>query len=326
MDFALDRLPDCFTPLLMTAGQTPLALARFLASLDEQKPIIFPDDGCHTDGGAQDFIFGQRSSLCWQTMTGPFSRVPIKDNIPPMCGRYSITTPTEALRQLFDFSGHPNLGPNYNVAPTSIVPLVRMGKGGRELAMARWGFIPDWAKEVRSKPLINARAETIQEKPSFRGAFKYRRCLVPADGYFEWHKQPDGSKQPWYIYQPDREPFGMAAIRETYLDPDGTEIDTLAILTSAANKTLAPLHHRMPVVIEPGHFDRWLTSDPKQASDLTDLLKPGPEGLFTAHPVGARVGRVGEDDPDIIKPVGPALDSAPPSPEKDADNDQLSFL
>lgn len=243
-----------------------------------------------------------------------------------MCGRYSITTPTEALRRLFDFSGHPNLGPNYNVAPTSIVPLVRMEEGRRVLAVARWGFIPSWAKEVRSKPLINARAETVQEKPSFRGAFKYRRCLVPADGYFEWQKRPGGAKQPWYIYQPNHEPFGMAGIWETYLDPDGTEIDTLAILTSATNKTLAPLHDRMPVVIEPRHFDRWLVTDPKEAASLADLLKPAPEGTFTAHPVAPRVGRVGEDDPDIIKAIGPGLDSAAPSPEKGHDDDQPSFL
>lgn len=243
-----------------------------------------------------------------------------------MCGRYSITTPTEALRRLFDFPGHPNLGPNYNVAPTSIVPFVRVDDGTRELAMARWGFVPSWAKEVRSKPLINARAETVQEKPSFRGAFKYRRALVPANGYFEWHKNTDGSKQPWYIYRPDHEPFGMAAVWETYLDPDGTEIDTLAILTSAANKTLAPLHHRMPVVIAPTDYDRWLLTDPTEASGLGDLIKPGPNDLFTAHPVDKRVGRVGQDDPDIVKAVGPELDSTAASPEKEDDDDQLSFL
>lgn len=251
-----------------------------------------------------------------------------------MCGRYSITTPTEALRRLFEFSGHPNLGPNYNVAPTSIVPFVRTEEGQRSLAMARWGFIPTWAKEVRSQPLINARAETVQEKPSFRGAFKYRRGLVPADGYFEWHKQPDGSKQPWYIYKPDHEPFGMAAVWETYLDPDGTEIDTLAILTSAANKSLAPLHHRMPVVIAPADFERWLQTDPTEAKSLADLLKPAPNDLFTAHRVDRRVGRVGEDDPEIIKPIGPELgsnpgsnlDSGSSSPEKEDDDPQLSFL
>lgn len=251
-----------------------------------------------------------------------------------MCGRYSITTPTEALRRLFDFSGHPNLGPNYNVAPTSFVPFVRVEEGSRALAMARWGFIPDWAKEVRSKPLINARAETVQEKPSFRGAFKYRRGLVPADGYFEWRKETDGSKQPWYIYKSDREPFGMAAVWETYLDPDGTEVDTLAILTCAANKTLAPLHHRMPVVVAPHDFERWLTTDPVRTSDLTDLLEPGPDDLFTAHPVDRRVGRVGEDDARIIEPIGPGLagrqssdlDSSPSSPEKEDDDPQLSFL
>lgn len=326
MDFALDRLPDCFTPLLMTSRQTPLALARLLASSDEQKPILFPDDGCHTDSGAEFSLLGHKRSFQFTGVIWLYPRTSIEDNISYMCGRYSITTPTEALRRLFEFSGHPNLGPNYNVAPTSIVPLVRMEKGVRELAMARWGFIPDWAKEVQTNPLINARAETVQQKPSFRGAFKYRRCLVPADGFFEWKKLPNGAKQPWYIYKPDHEPFGMAGIWETWLDPDGTEIDTLAILTSATNRTLAPLHNRMPVVVSPGNFDRWLTTPPEKAGDLVDLLMPGSEDLFTAHPVDARVGRVGEDDPDIIKPVGPALDSAPPSPEKDADDDQLSFL
>jgi putative SOS response-associated peptidase YedK len=253
-----------------------------------------------------------------------------------MCGRYSITTPTEALRRLFDFSGHPNLGPNYNVAPTSIVPLVRLNKSGRELAMARWGFIPSWTKEVRTKPLINARAETVAEKPSFRGAFKYRRCLVPADGYFEWQKSDDGSKQPWHIHRADHRPFGMAGIWETYLDRDGTELDTLAILTSAANDKLAALHNRMPVIIPPDQFDRWMGTDPKAAGSLVDLLQPTQSDFFTAYPVDKRVGRVGQDDADIVKPIGPGLDdrvsdtenvdSEGASREKGDEDDQLSLL
>ena len=174
-----------------------------------------------------------------------------------MCGRYSITTPVEAMRQLFNFQGLPNLGANYNVAPTSAVPLVRMQDGNRDIAMARWGLVPSWAKEIRPKPLINARSETVAEKPAFKSSYRRRRCLVPADGYYEWHTTSHGLKQPYYIHRKDSGVIAMAGIWSDWMSPDGSELDTMAILTTEANAALKKLHHRMPVMIQESDFDLW---------------------------------------------------------------------
>lgn len=241
-----------------------------------------------------------------------------------MCGRYSITTPVEAMRRLFGFDGLPNLGANYNVAPTSAVPIVRLDDQQRAVAMARWGLVPSWAKEIRPKPLINARAETVSEKPAFQSSFRRRRCLVPADGYYEWKTQADGTKQPYYIHRRDGQMMGFAGIWSDWMAPDGSEIDTMAILTAAANNSLKSLHHRMPVMIGEGDFDLWLDTSIETSAEIDGLLRPADDELLNSHPVSRRVNRVGIDDPSLIDPI--ELD--PPDEESAAPEDdaQLPLL
>jgi len=225
-----------------------------------------------------------------------------------MCGRYSLTSPVEALRALFQFDGPlPNLAPNYNVAPTQAVPIVRLEQGVRHLAFARWGLIPSWAKEVSAKPLINARAETVAEKPSFRAAFRRRRCLVPADGYFEWQKTRQGTKQPYNIVLSDTGPFGMAGIWQTWSAADGSEIDSVAIITINANSKLAPIHDRMPVILKPADYDRWLDSDRFDRQQAKALLRPAQQDFLRAYPISRRVNAVSNNDAAIVAPVGDGL-------------------
>ncbi|TDI65204.1 MAG: SOS response-associated peptidase [Alphaproteobacteria bacterium] len=225
-----------------------------------------------------------------------------------MCGRYSLTSPVEALRALFQFDGPlPNLAPNYNVAPTQAVPIVRLEQGVRHLAFARWGLIPSWAKEVSAKPLINARAETVAEKPSFRAAFRRRRCLVPADGYFEWQKTRQGTKQPYNIVLSDTGPFGMAGIWQTWSAADGSEIDSVAIITIDANSKLAPIHDRMPVILKPADYDRWLDSDRFDRQQAKALLRPAQQDFLRAYPISRRVNAVSNNDAAIVAPVGDGL-------------------
>ena len=184
-----------------------------------------------------------------------------------MCGRYSITTPVEALRRLFRFAGPtPNLAARYNVAPRQDVPVVRLADGGtRAIAMLRWGLVPFWAKDSAiGDRLINARSETAHEKPSFRAPFKARRCILPADGFYEWKKEGK-AKQPYRIGLEDGGPFGLAGLWERWDDSSGGVLETCAILTCEANETLRPIHHRMPVILAPDDHGAWLDTG---ATDL----------------------------------------------------------
>jgi putative SOS response-associated peptidase YedK len=242
-----------------------------------------------------------------------------------MCGRYSITTPVEAMRQLFSFQGLPNLGANYNVAPTSAVPLVRMLDGKRDIAMARWGLVPSWAKEILSKPLINARCETVAEKPAFKTSYRRRRCLVPADGYYEWHTTRQGLKQPYYIHRKDSQMIAMAGIWSDWMSPDGSELDTMAILTTEANAALKSLHHRMPVMIQESDFNLWLDPAIERDAAIDALLVPAAEDLLEAYPVSTRVNRVGVDEPSLIEPIELEPNEAE-DPEDDPGPSQLSLL
>ena len=229
-----------------------------------------------------------------------------------MCGRYSITTPPEAMSRLFALSGPiSNFPARYNIAPTQEVPVVRLAPLGeaRELAMLPWGLIPSWAKQG-AKPLINARGESVADKPSFRAAFKRRRCLLPADGFYEWRRPENGPKQPFNIALRDGGLFAMAGIWETWVHPDGSEIDACAIITTAANATLAPIHHRMPVILAPGDWDRWLKTPETEAADLLPLLAPAPDDLLKAYEISTRVNRVANDGPELIAPLTPETGQA----------------
>ena len=223
-----------------------------------------------------------------------------------MCGRYSITTPVEALSRLFRFSGPlPNLRPRYNVSPTQQVPIVRWAPadGQRELAQVRWGLIPFWAKDAKiGYSLINARAEGIAEKPSFREAFKRgRRCLIAADGFYEWEKR-GATKQPWRITLADGGPFAFAGLWERWEKaPDGVPIESCTIITTAANQLLRPLHDRMPVILAHDDYAAWLGEDAARA--VAELLQPYPSEEMRAYCVSTAVNSVRNDGPECVEAV-----------------------
>lgn len=234
-----------------------------------------------------------------------------------MCGRYSITSPPEAMRALFGYAAMPNFPPRYNIAPTQPVALVRRAanqtKGAmREFALARWGLVPSWAKQIGSKPLINARCETVAEKPSFRAAFRHRRCLVPADGYYEWRRGGEGPPQPYLIRPRARGLFAMAAIWECWISADGSELDTVAILTMPAGPKLGAIHHRTPCILGPGQWDGWMDGVNTSRDEALAMLTPDAIADFEAQPVSTAVNKVGNDGPKLHQPVPePEPDPAP---------------
>jgi putative SOS response-associated peptidase YedK len=220
-----------------------------------------------------------------------------------MCGRFVITLPPAALRQIFDYAEQPNFPPRFNIAPTQPIPVVMIENGARHFRLMRWGLLPAWVKDPRKFTLlINARSETLLEKPAFKNAVKRRRCLIPADGYYEW--QASGPrKRPYFIHRRDGQPMGFAGLAETWVGPNGEELDTVAIVTTAASADLAVLHHRVPVTIAPGDFDRWLDCRGYDAEDVMTLLTAPAEGEFAWHEVSTRVNRVANDDAQLVLPI-----------------------
>src|ERR1700730_18877234 len=225
-----------------------------------------------------------------------------------MCGRFAIKSTPDYLRRLLGFVERPNFPPRYNIAPMQPIPLVRVENGARHFALARWGLIPSWVKDPRKFALlINARAEGIAEKPSFRAAIRRRRCLVPADGFYEWRREGK-SKRPYFIHARGGEPMAFAGIWETWADTDGGEIDTAAIITCAANAVLQPIHERMPAIIPPEDFDCWLDPDETKFKEACALLKPAPDDFMEAYEVSPRVNKVAHDDAENIVSVDGAAD------------------
>src|SRR5437868_9166858 len=205
-----------------------------------------------------------------------------------MCGRYAITTAPEAIRQLFAYLEQPNFPPRYNVAPTQPVPIVRMVEGKRQLALVRWGLIPAWVKDPRAfSLLINARGESVLDKPAFRNAMKYRRCLFPADGFYEWKRERE-RKRPYFVQLKSGQPLAFAGLWESWMGPNGEEMETAAIVTTGANGTLAPLHDRMPVIVPPDAFDFWLSRD-LDGETAAALIAPARDGLLDVHEVSPAV-------------------------------------
>ncbi len=231
-----------------------------------------------------------------------------------MCGRYSITTAPEALRALFAFEELPNLAPRFNVAPTQSVPVVRLDKEGRRrLSQLRWGLVPHWAKDLSiGAKMINARSETVAEKPSFRQAFARRRCLLAADGFYEWRaeKGKKAPKQPYRIEFPERRPFAFAGLWERWGDrEEGTRIDSVTIITTEANETLHSLHRRMPVILAPESFEAWLNPDGEQEA-LLQMLRPYPDsdgsyGDLSFYPVSTKLNKATNDEPSLLEPLPP---------------------
>ena len=233
-----------------------------------------------------------------------------------MCGRYLLKAPADALRRAFGFVERPNLMPRYNIAPTQDAPVIRERrepKGERTLQMLRWGLIPSWAEDMKGGArLINARAESVAEKPSFREAFRKRRCLVPADGFYEWRAEGK-LKQPYLIARRDREPFAFAGLWERWVPktepPEPAYIDSFTIVTTDANALLKPLHDRMPVILAPQDYPRWLDRGSSEA-ELKALLKPAPEDLLGYVPVSPRVNAAAPDDAGLIEPLGEEVGAA----------------
>jgi putative SOS response-associated peptidase YedK len=220
-----------------------------------------------------------------------------------MCGRFVITSPPEALRQIFGYLEQPNFPPRHNIAPTQPIPVVIVENGARHFRLMRWGLIPTWIKDPRKFTLlINARSESVTEKPAFKNAIRRRRCLVPADGYYEWHVA-DGRKRPYFIHRRDSDPFGLAGLAETWIGPNGEELDTVAIVTAPASADLTVLHHRVPVTIAASDFERWLDCREDDAEAAMTLLMPPREGEFVWHEVSIRVNHVANDDAQLILPI-----------------------
>ncbi|MBR0838714.1 SOS response-associated peptidase [Bradyrhizobium liaoningense] len=234
-----------------------------------------------------------------------------------MCGRFVITSAPAALRQLFGYVEQPNFPPRYNVAPTQPIPVVWIENGARHFRLMRWGLLPSWVKDPRGFTLlINARSETVLEKPAFKNAIRRRRGLIPADGYYEW-KAIDGRKQPFFIHRADGEPLGFAAMFETWVGPNGEELDTVAIVTAAAGEDLAALHDRVPVTINPRDFERWLDCRGDEIDAILPLLTAPRIGEFAWHPVSTRVNRVANDDEQLLLPISAEeMEAETPKPKK----------
>jgi len=233
-----------------------------------------------------------------------------------MCGRYTLTSAPEAIRALFRYAEQPNFPPRYNIAPTQPIPIVRIVEGKRQFALVRWGLLPSWVKDPKNFTLvINARGESVNDKPAFRAAMKYRRCLIPADGFYEW--RADASrKRPHYVRGKNATPLAFAGLWETWTGPNGEELETAAIVTTDANKTLAPIHERMPVVVPPEAFDLWLDCAHVDAETAAALIVPAGDDVLEVYEISTAVNRVANDDARLIEPLGPgaAQETAPPKP------------
>ena len=221
-----------------------------------------------------------------------------------MCGRYIRTTPIEQFAELFHAEGHPECWPSYNIPPSTKVLVARnTPEGGRELAALKWGLVPAWSDEPKTEySTINARSETVAQKPAFRSAFRHRRCLIAADGLYEWHPQPDGHKQPYFIYLKDHAPFAFAGIWEHW-ERDGKTLDSCSIIVTAANSLMQPIHERMPVILPPEHYDAWMDPSLTDPTILQPLLVPYPSERMQLHPVKTTVNSPRHEGPDLIEEV-----------------------
>jgi putative SOS response-associated peptidase YedK len=220
-----------------------------------------------------------------------------------MCGRYELHTHPAAIALAFGLEHAPDVQPRYNIAPMTDVPIVRVNVDGqRELVRMRWGLVPRWAKDPAiGNKMINARGETIAEKPSFRMAFRRHRCLVPADGFYEWATVSGGEpprKQPLHIGMKDGTLFAFGGLYERWLSADGDVLDTCTIVTTAANDLLKNVHERMPMIVPLAEYTRWL--DPANA-EVADLIAPYPSAAIAYYPVSPKVNNVRNDDPSLIE-------------------------
>ncbi len=222
-----------------------------------------------------------------------------------MCGRFALGIPRKKLAEEFGLDQVPEAPARYNIAPGQLVEaVVDAGPGRREMRLLRWGLVPSWSKEgSKGRGFVNARIETAAVKPAFRAAMRYRRCLIPASGFYEWQARP-GGKQPWYFHRADGRLAALAGLWERYEGAMGEIMESCAILTTEADTAVSPVHERMPVVIEPADYGRWLDAglrDGAQAASIFRRLEPS---VWLGHPVGPGVNRAAVDEPGLIAPLG----------------------
>lgn len=224
-----------------------------------------------------------------------------------MCGRFTLTASPDQLTALFELPQEPVVVPRYNIAPTQPVAVVRMNPqaAAREWALTYWGLVPSWSKDPSmGARMINARSETVTEKPAFRAAFKRRRCLVPASGFYEWKKEGKG-KQPYYITTPDGSPFAIAGLWEYWEGADGSALESCTLLTTSANTLMQPLHDRMPVIVQPEDYAQWLGSGrdetPQALDQLQHLLRPYADDGLIAYPVSTYVNNTRNEGADCMQ-------------------------
>jgi putative SOS response-associated peptidase YedK len=235
-----------------------------------------------------------------------------------MCGRYAVTTIPEAMRALFRYLNSPDFPPRYNVAPTQPVPIVRVVEGQREFALVRWGLIPGWVKDPRTfSLLINARGESALDKPAFRNAMKRRRCLFPADGFYEW-KPETGGKRPYLVRLKSGQPMAFAGLWESWMGPNGEEMETAAIVTTTASRVIGHIHDRMPAIVPPEAFDFWL--DPNVDAEMaSSVIQPAPDSELEFFAVSAAVNRTSNDSAALLEPLREGeVDEVAPKPKRAA--------
>lgn len=220
-----------------------------------------------------------------------------------MCGRFTLRAPAQLIAEQFSLFELPSLKARFNVAPTQPILAVRQGAGQREAVMLHWGLVPSWAKDPgMGSRMINARVETVAEKPAYRAAFRRRRCLVVADGFYEWQKQ-GRTKQPYFIRMADNRPFAFAGIWESWEGADHSYLESCSLLTTAPNALMAPIHDRMPVILVPENYDAWLDPSREGGEGLLALCGPYPPGGMVAGPVGRVVNNPRNDSPECIAPL-----------------------
>lgn len=222
-----------------------------------------------------------------------------------MCGRYAATLPPEMMVELFKLLKSIDMVPRYNIAPTQPIAAIWEEGGRREGHFARWGLVPRWVKDPREFPLlVNARAESMSDKPAFRDPLKHGRCIVPASGYYEWHTGPDKKKRPYYITRADGQPMALAGLFATWSGPEGEEVDSVATITVAANRQLSVIHDRMPAILmSEDEIDAWLNVREVRAEEAAQMALPLEDGVLKFHPVSMRVNSAREDDPGLIVEV-----------------------
>jgi len=229
-----------------------------------------------------------------------------------MCGRFAMLVAPADMPILFGTENEEEFPPRYNIAPTQPVLTVLDDHGRRVSRLMRWGFVPGWVKDPREfSLLINARIETVREKPAFRDALKHGRCIVPASGYYEWQRISDKQKQPCYVTRTDGAPMALAGLYSSWSGPNGEEVDTVATITTAARDELAPLHDRMPVTLADEAIAAWLDVRGVRDDEALALLRDPPAGTFQFHPVSSRVNSAEFDDAELVAPVAPMK---PPRP------------